>query len=179
MLLWKGVSLHAVLAVPEMLKTEAGTGCLSKKVSSCVEAFAEMCGPQRRVQSPQVGCNFQKLHGLFHFADQMKLFGSAEKISIQCLESHLKSFIKHPAKRTRKTHADFSHDLINRWSEHASVADCILCLAISSDGCDGSANEEDDAKLSKNVHLGRPAFSFLKKTSLENLCWIQTKNRWS
>jgi hypothetical protein len=122
-LLWKGISVYSLLTRSEVPKRDIQNGMLQQQLGLYIKCFVDVCGDQRRITSPTVGCKIQRLHGISHFPKQISQFGSAQNFNGSFLESHLKTFIKHPAKRARKTHADFSHDLINRWCEHASITD--------------------------------------------------------
>eukprot|EP00978_Attheya_sp_CCMP212_P033007 scaffold131379_cov61-Attheya_sp.AAC.1 len=82
---------------------------------------SSVCGDQRYYESPTVGCKIPRLHGLLHFPLQMEDHGSAENFNGSYLESMLKEFIKRPGKQTRRTHANFALDLINRWSEYSCI----------------------------------------------------------
>ena len=83
--------------------------------------FVNICGPQRNLVSPSIGCKLQKLHGMTQFPYQIQKYASAENFNGAYLESHLKSFVKRPSKRTRHTNSDFSYDLTIRWAEHISI----------------------------------------------------------
>jgi hypothetical protein len=122
-LLWKGISLCSILCRDEVPKDEIVTGSLMNKIRNYNELFVKVCGDQRYYESPTVGCKIPKLHGLLHFPLQMEDHGSAENFNGSYLESMLKEFIKRPGKRTRRTHADFALDLINRWSEFSCIND--------------------------------------------------------
>ena len=111
-------------------KEQVENNLLQDKINRYIELFVEICGPQRNIISPRVGCKLPKLHGLTHFCRQIKCFGSAENFNGSYSESNLKTFIKYPAKTTRKTHSDFSEDIVNRWSHHACVSKCIAQMDI-------------------------------------------------
>eukprot|EP00957_Ditylum_brightwellii_P185566 14128151-Ditylum_brightwellii.AAC.1 len=55
-LLWKGVSLHAILSRDKIVTHELTTGLISKKVDSYIESFVKVCGPHCTLLSPNVGC---------------------------------------------------------------------------------------------------------------------------
>ena len=120
-LLWLGISLHACFTHRSITKEDINNGILDTKINHYIELFVATCGPQRDIVSPRIGCKLQKVHGLTHFSRQIIAYGSPENFDGTSLESHLKTFVKYPAKTTRKTHAEFSHDLINRWSQHTCV----------------------------------------------------------
>ena len=124
-LLWLGISLHSCLKSSRLSKDEVENNLLQEKINRYIELFVQICGRQRNIISPLVGCKLPKLHGLTHFCRQIKCFGSAENFNGTYSESNLKTFIKYPAKTTRKTHSDFSEDIVNRWSHHACVSKCI------------------------------------------------------
>ena len=93
-----------------------------------LDLFDELVGPQRKKISPSVGNKFPKRHGALKLVPSILEYGSAQNINGLFLESHLKTFVKRPAKRTRKTHQDFSLDLSNRWSEHCHIDRSIRML---------------------------------------------------
>ena len=120
-ILWLGISIHEYLTRDDIPKAEIQSHFLYTKIGSYIDLFVEVCGPQRQITSPHVVCKLQKLHGMLHFPTQISRFGSAQNFNGNFLESHLKTFVKQPAKRTRKTHMDFSKDLVKRWCEHSSI----------------------------------------------------------
>ena len=119
-LLWTGIVLYSKATRDkfpyiELARSESGGDlAFHKCVADYIKQYVTTCGKQREIQSPKTGTKQQKIHGLTHLSKQIELYGSAENFNGSYLESHLKSFIKHPAKRTRKTHSYFSSDLINR-----------------------------------------------------------------
>lgn len=127
-LLWRGISIYECLTRDSVPKDEIRTLSLENKICKYLEMFVNVCGPQRNLVSPTVGCKFQKNHGMTHFPSQIQKYGSAENFNGAYLESHLKIFVKRPSKRTRHTHADFSHDLTIRWAEYASIEQYISSL---------------------------------------------------
>jgi hypothetical protein len=122
-LLWKGISLCSILSRDEVPKEELISGFLLNKIRNYNELFVKVCGDQRYYESPSVGCKLPKLHGLTHMPLQIEDHGSPENFNGSYLESMLKEFIKRPGRRTRRTHADFALDLINRWSEFSCITD--------------------------------------------------------
>ena len=95
-LFWMGMSLHSCLSRAEFPKTEISENNFQKKVIKYVNCFVNVCGSQRRLVSPTVGCKLQKLHGLTHFHNQIERYGSAENSNWIYLKSHLKKIIKQP-----------------------------------------------------------------------------------
>ena len=73
-------------------------------IGSYIDLFFEVCGPQRQINSPNVVHKHQKLHGMLRLPTQISRSGCAQNFNGNLLESHLKTFVKHSAKQTRKTH---------------------------------------------------------------------------
>eukprot|EP00957_Ditylum_brightwellii_P073312 5572219-Ditylum_brightwellii.AAC.1 len=121
-----GLSILTIAALPGMLRN----ACLEKK-------FADL--NKIRTHELTTGLTFKK-------------FGSPENFNSQYLESYLKTFVKHPAKRNRTTHADLLHDLFNRWSEHANINQYVANLpgistvAREEDNRSGHVNKETSSK---------------------------------
>jgi len=166
-LLWKGVSVSSMLSRDEIPKTEVDSERLQMRILHYMDLFVEHCGQQRLLASPKVGTKLARLHGLSHFRHQIQHHGSPNNSNGVYLESALKTFVKHPAKRTRKTHCDFSQDLVNRWSEYASISEYINEISIEDNDIDDTRDETLTANAGEQnddeqIHLSRKAFSYIK-----------------
>jgi len=105
-----------------------------EEIKDYIRLFNDIVGPQRLIESPTVGNNIVKLHCTLHFpTDQLPTHGSAMNSCGSALESHLKTFIKQPAARTRKTHTEFASDLVNRWSEYQMIDMAYAKLGLQND----------------------------------------------
>ena len=170
-LLWKGVSLCFILSRDNVPKEEFVSGSLMNKIRNYNELFVDVCHVQRYHESPSVGCKLPKLHGLLHFPLQIKDHGSPENFNGSYLESMLKEFVKRPGRRTRKTHADFAVDLINRWSEFSCITDYMSKVDTTelehaelrnSNIRKSTCTETDVEETEDQIKMIRHAFSFEK-----------------
>ena len=174
MLLWKGISLCTSLSRDEIPKEELVSRLLMDKIRNYNALFSLVCHDSRLHESPTVVCKLPKLHGLLHFPLQIQDHGSPENFNGSYLESMLKDFIKRPGRRTRKTHADFALDLVNRWSEYSSITDYMATTdQTEMDNADMSPQSRnvpvhvvDDTD--SNTKMIRHAFSFSKLGGIWN-----------
>ena len=118
-LLWQGVSVYLFLSQPKVPK--AKLGLLQHRMVAYLDLFDEVIGPQQMLSSPKVGNKFPKRHGALKLVPYIEYWGSPLNLNGIFLESHLKTFVKRPAKRTRKTQEDFCMDLAHRWSEFQHI----------------------------------------------------------
>ena len=157
--MWLGISLHASFAAASVPKNLISDDILHNKICSYIQLFVQVCGSQRDILSPRVGCKLPRLHGLTHFSRQIESFGSAENFNGSYLESHLKTFVKLPGRTTRRTHSEFSLDIINRWSQHASIMQYIQ----KQDSYDASFTEREDVEnqsdRSQNIKYPNESFA--------------------
>ena len=148
-----------------------------------VKTYNNVVEEQRLRISPMVGNKFPKLHGLLHFPWQMERYGSGCNFFGGYLESHLKTFVKHPGKRTRRTHKEFCKDLVNRWSESQHINDLVSTLAqndVSPDRYTWQSNhaQPDEGNMiarsyDTKVLLGEKMFKFVRMN--QSWCTIHGK----
>ena len=130
-LLWLGISLYQSFQSNKICKTN-GITYLDAKVRYYISRFCEVCGNQREIES-RVGTKLTKLHALIHLVQSIKKYGIPNNFFGGFLESMLKTFVKHPSKRTRKMPGDlFLLDLCNRWSEREMIKDYVQMNNLSS-----------------------------------------------
>ena len=152
--------------------------------------FNDVVGPQRLIQSPTVGNKLVKSHGMGHMTEQIKELGAAPNCYGGFLESALKTFIKGPGKRTRKTHQDFDLDLVKRWSEYQTIISLVDSLDINVDGPvksseDGQSVQTNASSLPSNHDyatfrsVSQPVFYFFREVgSGQRRNWhTRTSNR--
>ena len=167
-LLWQSVSLYVTLTRDTIPKGHANVTLL-KQISQYVGDFIKVVGPQREISSPEVGTKIPRLHGLTHFPRQIVRDGSPNNSNGIYLEKALKKVVKHPAKRTRKTHLDFDDDLVRRFSEFQCIEDYYddneLDWVLH-----GQAAQNDRSSSSSFSHatidcvtVSRPKFHFVKR----------------
>ena len=172
-LLWMGLSINYLMCRDEVPKSDGPHTLM--KIRRYLHLFKEIVGPQRDIYSA-VGLQFPKFHGPLHFVSQSEMFGSARNYDGTYLESALKTFIKMPGRRTRKTHNEFHGDIINRWSEYQTV--CHFMENLDIEGCESvsssSGSERHQSVISKNhpndkMSLSRSAFSYIRDGSRRNI----------
>ena len=164
-LLWWGISMYSFLSQDEIPKNKVFL--LQHRMIAYLDLFDELVGPQREKISPSVGNKFPKRHGALKLVPSILEYGSAQNINGLFLESHLKTFMKRPAKRTRKTHQDFSLDLSNRWSEHCHIDRSIRMLPeidtrylLDEDG--GHSKSTSSSCKDGKISLTKAKFRFIK-----------------
>ena len=137
---------------------------LSLKVRLYQKTFVEVCGDQRKIQSPNVGTKIRKLHSLIHFSDSIELFGSAQNFFGGYPESNMKTFVKQPSKCTRKWKGEsFLIDSSKRWSE----LQLINSYHTSRFPCDKEFSSVDKQKVENLNYVGsnrlKPEFQHMAK----------------
>ena len=162
-LLWMGMSLYQWHGMHAMRKLDLGV--FQRNTRKYITLYNEVVEPQRLRNSPSVGNKFPKLHGLLHFPWQVDRYGSALNFYGAFLESHLKTFVKKPGKRTRRTYADFCKDLANRWSESQHIESILSDLQVDEDNLEDDSSPANNRQLRIEIgdrKLSKPHFTFLR-----------------
>ena len=174
LLLWRGVSLYTHLTRDSYSIIDLAV--LESHMKQYLHQFKDVVGPQRWITSPKVGTKLVKFHGCLKFVEQIPWIGSPENWNGVYLESALKTFVKHPAKRTSKKHSSFSNELVQRWSEYSSIEQTAHSLHLIGDGSD---NDEDLSLASRPRRINnrskpgvsRAVFRFEKIGRTWHTCW--------
>ena len=152
--LWMGVSLYELFNQPI---PKSDISLVDQKIRRYIERFVSVCGEQRRMQSV-VGTKLQKLHSLIHLPLDVQKYASALNFYGGHLESLLKTFVKHPAKRTRGQHGErFLMDVCNRWTEFRMINDYMQSMNNNTIDCSPLTSSKKSSTVSHKYETFIPA----------------------